>query len=186
VAGSEEIDRTGMARTIARGAVLSSAKRRERILLVEDFPGAARQIVESIGREYEIVHMAAFDVARTLIEHIAFEHYIFDIDFPNTHAEWLQFIHESIERRIEPSYIASKYYQYGNGLRLFEIVRQAWGNDVHVLFQSGSVWGSYEEAVNRLKPQCPNISFLGKYLLLQQPLHYFQRSLSRPPRSQPS
>jgi hypothetical protein len=165
---------------------LSSAKRRERILLVEDFPGAARQIVESIGREYEIVHLAAFDVARTLIAHLAFEHYIFDIDFPNTHAEWLQFIDESIERRVEPSSIASKYFHYGNGLRLFEIVRQAWGNDVHVLFQSGSVWGSYEEAVNRLKPQCPNISFLGKYLFLQQPLHYFQRSLSRPPRSQPA
>ena len=165
---------------------MSSAKGRERILLVEDFPGAARQIVESIGREYEIVHLAAFDVARTLIDHLAFEHYIFDIDFPNTHAEWLQFIDESIERRVEPSAIASKYYHYGNGLRLFEIVRQAWGNDVHVLFQSGSVWGSYEEAVNRLKPQCPNISFLGKYLFLQQPLHYFQRSLSRPPLSQPA
>ena len=66
---------------------------------------------------------------------------------------------------------------YGNGLRLFEIVRQIWGNDVHVLFQSGSVWGSYEEAVNRMKPQCPNISFLGKYPFLQQPLHYFQLSL---------
>ena len=67
-------------------------------------------MVESIGREYEIVHMAAFDVARTLIEHIAFDQYIFDIDFPNTHAEWLQFIDESIERRIEPSYIAGKSY----------------------------------------------------------------------------
>ncbi len=165
---------------------MSSAPRRERILLVEDFPGAARQIVESIGREYEIVHLAAFDVARTLIEHIAFDHYIFDIDFPNTHAEWLQFIHESIELRIEPSYIAGKYYHYGNGLRLFEVVRRAWGNEVHVLFQSGSVWGSYEEAVNRLKAQCPNISFLGKYLFLQQPLQYFQLSLSRPTRSQPS
>jgi len=165
---------------------VSSEQRRERILLVEDFPGAARQMVESIGREYEIVHMAAFDVARTLIEHIAFDHYIFDIDFPNTHAEWLQFIDESIERRIEPSYIAGKYYHYGNGLRLFEVVRRAWGDEVHVLFQSGSVWGSYEEAVNRLKPQCPNISFLGKYLFLQQPLQYFQLSLSQPTRSQPA
>jgi hypothetical protein len=35
---------------------VSGEPRRERILLVEDFPGAARQIVESIGREYEIVH----------------------------------------------------------------------------------------------------------------------------------
>jgi hypothetical protein len=158
---------------------LSSDNRRECILLVEDFPGAARQIVESIGRQYEIVHLGAFDVARKLIEHIAFDHYIFDIDFPNTHAEWLQFIHESIELRIDPSYIAGKYYNYGNGLRLFDVVRQAWGNDVHVLFQSGSVWGSYEEVVNRLKPQCPNISFLGKYLFLQRPLHYFQMSLLR-------
>jgi len=159
--------------------------RRERILLVEDFPGAARQIVESIGREYEIIHLAAFDVARTLIEQMAFEHYIFDIDFPNTHAEWLQFIHEAITLRLEPSDIAGKYYHYGNGLRLFEIVRRAWGNDVHVLFQSGSVWGSYEEAVNRLKPQCPNISFLGKHLFLQYPLQYFQRSLSQPTPPQP-
>jgi hypothetical protein len=158
---------------------LSSEHRRESILLVEDFPGAARQIVESIGREYEIVHMGAFDVARRLIEHIAFDHYIFDIDFPDTHAEWLHFIHESIELRVDPSYIAGKYYNYGNGLRLFDIVRQVRGNDVHVLFQSGSVWGSYEETVNRLKPQCPNISFLGKYHFLQEPLHYFQLSLPR-------
>jgi hypothetical protein len=157
--------------------VLSSENRYESILLVEDFPGAARQIVESVGRQYEIVHLGAFDVARKLIEHIAFDHYIFDIDFPDTHAEWLQFIHETIERRIDPSHIASKYYNYGNGLRLFDIVRQAWGNDVHVLFQSGSVWGSYEEAVNHMKLQCPNISFLGKYPFLQQPLHYFQLSL---------
>jgi hypothetical protein len=158
---------------------LSRENRRESILLVEDFPGAARRIVESIGREYEIVHAAALDVARKLIGHIAFEHYIFDIDFPDTHAEWLHFIHESIELRIDPSYIAGKYYHYGNGLRLFDSVRQAWGNDVHVLFQSGSVWGSYEEAVNRLKPQCPNISFLAKSPFLQQPLHYFQLSLPR-------
>ncbi len=103
---------------------MSSENRRESILLVEDFPGAARQIVESIGREYEIVHMAALDVARKLIEHIAFEHYLFDIDFPDTHAEWLHFIHESIELRIDPSYIAGKYYNYGNGLRLFDSVRQ--------------------------------------------------------------
>ena len=165
---------------------MNSGKRHESILLVEDFPGAARQIVESLGRQYEIVHLGAFNVARKLIEHIAFDHYIFDIDFPDTHAEWLQFIHESIELRIDPSYIAGKYYNYGNGLRLFEIVRQAWGNHVHVLFQSGSVWGSYEEAVNRLKPQCPNVSFLGKYLFLQQPLHYFQLSLPPPTRLQPS
>jgi hypothetical protein len=159
--------------------VLSSENRGESILLVEDFPGAARQIVESVGRQYEIVHLGAFDVAQKLIEHIAFDHYIFDIDFPDTHVEWLQFIHETIERRIDPSYIASKYYNYGNGLRLFDIVRQTWGNDVHVLFQSGSGWGSYEEAVNHMKPQCPNISFLGKYPFLQQPLHYFQLSLPR-------
>jgi hypothetical protein len=157
--------------------VLRSENRRESILLVEDFPGAARQIVESVGRHYEMVHLGAFDVARQLIERIAFDHYIFDIDFPDTHAEWLQFIHETIERRIDPSYIADKYYHYGNGLRLFEIVRQTWGDDVHVLFQSGSVWGSYEAAVNRMKLQCPNISFLGKHPFLQQPLHYFQRSL---------
>jgi hypothetical protein len=159
---------------------LSTAHRRENILLVEDFPGAARQIVESIGREYEIVHLGAFDVARRLIEHIAFDHYIFDIDFPDTHAEWLHFIDESIEMRVDPSYIAGKFYSYGNGLRLFDTVRQTRGSDAHVLFQSGSVWGSYEEAVNRLKPQCPNISFLGKYLFLQQPLHYFRLSLPRP------
>ena len=73
--------------------------------------------MESVGRQYEIIHLGAFDVARKLIEHIAFDHYIFDIDFPDTHAEWLQFIHETIERRIDPSYIASKYYNYGNGLR---------------------------------------------------------------------
>jgi hypothetical protein len=151
----------------------------ESILLVEDFPGAVQQIVESVGRSYEIVHLGAFDVARKLIEQITFDHYIFDIDFPDTHAEWLQFIHETISRRIDPSSIASKYYHYGNGLRLFDIVRQVWGNDVHVLFQSGSVWGNYEEAVNRLKSQCPNISFLGKYPFLQQPLHYFERSLPR-------
>jgi hypothetical protein len=41
------------------------------------------------------------------------------------------------------------------------------------------VWGSYEEAVNHMKLQCPNISFLGKYPFLQQPLHYFQLSLPR-------
>jgi hypothetical protein len=165
---------------------VANGDRRESILLVEDFPGAARQIVAAVGHQYDIVHLGAFDVARKLIEHIAFDHYIFDIDFPDTHAEWLQFIHESIELRVDPSYIAGKYYNYGNGLRLFEIVRQSWGNDVHVLFQSGSVWGSYEEAVNRMKPQCPNISFLGKYPFLQQPLHYFQLSLPRQTRSQPS
>jgi hypothetical protein len=158
---------------------LSCDHRRESILLVEDFPGAARQIVEAIGREYEIVHMGAFDVARMLIEHIAFDHYIFDIDFPDTHADWLRFIHETIELRVDPSYIAGKYFNYGNGLRLFDVLHQTWGNDVHVLFQSGSVWGSYEEAVNRLKPQCPNISFLGKYAFLQQPLLSFQLSLPR-------
>jgi hypothetical protein len=160
---------------------LSSENRRESVLLVEDFPGAARQIVESIGRVYEVVHLGAFDVARQLIERIAFNHYIFDIDFPDTHAEWLHFIHESIELRVDPSDIAGKYYNYGNGLRLFDIVRQTWGNDVHVVFQSGSVWGSYEQAVNRLKPQCPNISFVGKYAFLQQPLHYFRLSLPRQP-----
>jgi hypothetical protein len=158
---------------------LSRKNRCESILLVEDFPGAARQIVDSIGLQYDIVHLGAFDVARKLVEHIAFDHYIFDIDFPDTHAEWLQFIHEAIERRIDPSYIASKYYSYGNGLRLFDSVRQTWGNDVHVLFQSGSVWGSYEETVNRMKSQCPNISFLGKHPFLQQPLHCFQLSLPR-------
>ena len=165
---------------------MANGDRRESILLVEDFPGAARQIVAAVGDQYDIVHLGAFDVARKLIEHIAFDHYIFDIDFPDSHAEWLQFIHESIELRVDPSYIAGKYYNYGNGLRLFEIVRQSWGNDVHVLFQSGSVWGSYEEAVNRMKPQCPNISFLGKYPFLQQPLHYFQLSLPGRTRSQPS
>jgi hypothetical protein len=159
--------------------VLNSENGCESLLLVEDFPGAARQIVESVGRRYEIVHLGAFDVARQLIERIAFDHYIFDIDFPNTHAEWLRFIHETIERRIDPSDIAGKYYNYGNGLRLFDVVRQTWGNNVHVLFQSGSVWGSYEKAVNRMKSQCPNISFLGKYPFLQQPLHYFQLSLPR-------
>jgi hypothetical protein len=158
---------------------LSSDHWRESLLLVEDFPAAARQIVQSIGREYAIVHLGAFDVARTLLEHMAFDHYIFDIDFPDTQAEWLQFIHEAIERRVDPSDIAGKYYNYGNGLRLFDVLRRAWGDDVHVLFQSGSVWGSYEEAITRLKPQCPNISFLGKYPFLQQPLHYFQRSLPR-------
>ena len=66
---------------------MSSEHRRESILLVEDFPGAARQIVESIGRDYEIVHTAAFDVARKLFEHIAFNHYIFDIDFPDSHTD---------------------------------------------------------------------------------------------------
>jgi hypothetical protein len=152
---------------------------------VEDFPGAARQIVASIGREYEVIHLPAFDVARKLIERMAFDHYIFDIDFPDTHAEWLQFIHEAIELHLDPSYIAGKYYNYGNGLRLFEIVRQVRGNEVHVLFQSGSVWGSYEETVRGLQPQCPNISFLGKYAFLQQPLHHFQLSLPRQRRSQP-
>jgi len=156
---------------------LSHQEQRESILLVEDFPGAARQIVKSIGHAYEIIHLGAFDVARKLIEQIAFDHYIFDIDFPDTHAEWLCFLHETIERRVDPSYIAGKYYNYGNGLRLFDVVRRAWGDQVHVLFQSGSVWGSYEEAVNRLRPQCPNISFLGKYPFLQQPLYYFQLSL---------
>jgi hypothetical protein len=156
---------------------LSSEHRRESILLVEDFPGAARQIVESIGREYDIVHTGAFDVARKLFEHIAFEHYIFDIDFPDSHTDWLRFIHEAIELRVDPSVIAAKYYNYGNGLRLFNILRQIWGDDVHVLFQSGSVWGSYETTVNRLKAQCPNISFLGKYPFLVEPLHYFRLSL---------
>ena len=158
---------------------MSSENRCESILLVEDFPGAARQIVDSIGLRYDIVHLGGFDVARKLVEYIAFDHYIFDIDFPDTHAEWLQFIHETIERRIDPSYIAGKYYTYGNGLRLFDSVRQTWGNDVHVLFQSGSVWGSYEAAVNHLKHRCPNVSFLGKHPFLQQPLQYFQRSLPR-------
>ncbi len=129
---------------------MSGEHRRESILLVEDFPGAARQIVESIGREYEIVHTGAFDVARKLFEHIAFDHYIFDIDFPDSHTDWLRFIHEAIELRVDPSVIAAKYYNYGNGLRLFDILRQVWGNNVHVLFQSGSVWGSYETTVNRL------------------------------------
>jgi hypothetical protein len=103
---------------------LSSENWRESVLLVEDFPGAARQIVESVGRHYEVVHLGALDVARKLIEHIAFDHYIFDIDFPDTHTEWLQFIHESSELHVDPSYIAGKYYNYGNGLRLFDIVRQ--------------------------------------------------------------
>jgi hypothetical protein len=153
-------------------------------LLVEDFPGAARQIVESVGRQYEIVHLGAFDVACKLIAQIAFDHYIFDIDFPDTHAQWLEFIQEALELRVDPSYIAGKYYNYGNGLRLFDVVRQRWGDGVHVLFQSGSIWGSYEAAVNRLKPQCPNVSFLGKYPFLQQPLHHFQLSLPRSLRPQ--
>jgi len=159
---------------------LSGEHRRESILLVEDFPGAARQIVESIGREYEIVHTGAFDVARKLFEHIAFDHYIFDIDFPDSHTDWLRFIHEAIELRVDPSVIAAKYYNYGNGLRLFDILRQVWGNNVHVLFQSGSVWGSYEATVNRLKAQCPNISFLGKHPFLVEPLRYFRLSLPLP------
>jgi hypothetical protein len=163
-----------------RRAFLSSEHRRESILLVEDFPGAARQIVESIGREYDIVHTGAFDVARKLFEHIAFDHYIFDIDFPDSHTDWLRFIHETIELRVDPSAIAAKYYNYGNGLRLFNILRQIWGDHVHVLFQSGSVWGSYEVTVNRLKTQCPNISFLGKYPFLVEPLHYFRLSLPHP------
>jgi hypothetical protein len=158
---------------------VSGAPRRESILLVEDFPGAARQIVESIGGEYDVVHLGAFDVARTLIERIAFDHYIFDIDFPDTHADWLRFIHETIELRTDPSYIAGKYYQYGNGLRLFSALRRAWGDRVHVLFQSGSIWGSYEKAVNRLKAECPNVSFLGKYPFLEEPLRYFRLSLPR-------
>ncbi|HXH13652.1 MAG TPA: response regulator [Alphaproteobacteria bacterium] len=162
---------------------MHSSHQRDSILLVEDFPGAARQIVESIGREYDIVHTGAFDMARKLIAHIRFDHYIFDIDFPDTYAEWLQFIHEAIELRVDPSYIASKYYNYGNGLRLFEIVRQRWGDHVHVLFQSGSVWGSYEAAVQRMQVQCPNISFLNKSPFLQEPLHYFRLSLpGSPPR----
>jgi hypothetical protein len=159
---------------------LSDEHRRDSILLVEDFPGAARQIVESIGREYEIVHTGAFDVARKLFEHIAFDHYIFDIDFPDSHTDWLRFIHEAIELRVDPSVIAAKYYNYGNGLRLFDILRQVWGNNVHVLFQSGSLWGSYETTINRLKAQCPNISFLGKYPFLVEPLHYFRLSLPQP------
>jgi hypothetical protein len=159
---------------------LSGEHRRDSILLVEDFPGAARQIVESIGREYEIVHTGAFDVARKLFEHIAFDHYIFDIDFPDSHTDWLRFIHEAIELRVDPSVIAAKYYNYGNGLRLFDILRQVWGNNVHVLFQSGSLWGSYETTINRLKAQCPNISFLGKYPFLVEPLHYFRLSLPQP------
>jgi len=162
---------------------LHSSHQRDSILLVEDFPGAARQIVESLGREYDIVHTGAFDMAQKLIAHIRFDHYIFDIDFPDTYAEWLQFIHEAIELRLDPSYIASKYYNYGNGFRLFEIVRQLWGDDVHVLFQSGSVWGSYEAAVQRMQVQCPNISFLNKYPFLQEPLRYFRLSLpGSPPR----
>ena len=160
-----------------REGELTTMDQRESILLVEDFPGAARQIVESIGHAYEVVHMGAFDVARKLLERMAFDHYIFDIDFPDSHVDWLRFIHETIERRVDPSLIASKYYNYGNGLRLFDVLRQVWGNDVHVLFPSGSIWGTYEESVNRLKPQCPNISFLGKYPFLEQPLHYFQLSL---------
>lgn len=159
---------------------LDSSHRQESILLVEDFPGAARQIVESIGREYEVVHTGAFDVARKLIAHIPFDHYIFDIDFPDTYTEWLQFIHEAIERRVDPSFIANKYYNYGNGLRLFNVLRQVWGDHVHVLFQSGSVWGSYEVTVNRMRDQCPNISFLHKYPFLQEPLHYFRLSLPNP------
>jgi hypothetical protein len=159
---------------------LSGEHRRDSILLVEDFPGAARQIVESIGREYEIVHTGAFDVARKLFEHIAFDHYIFDIDFPDSHTDWLRFIHEAIELRVDPSVIAAKYYNYGNGLRLFDILRQVWGNNVHVLFQSGSLLGSYETTINRLKAQCPNISFLGKYPFLVEPLHYFRLSLPQP------
>ena len=156
---------------------MSSDTQQESILLVEDFPGAARQIVDSIGRAYEIVHAGAFDVARKLIEHIPFDHYIFDIDFPDSHADWLRFIHESIESRIDPSLIAGKYYTYGNGLNLFHVLRGIRGDEVHVLFQSGSVWGSYEVTVERLQAQCPNISFLGKYPFLEEPLHYFQLSL---------
>ncbi|MBI3328953.1 MAG: hypothetical protein HYZ81_19895 [Nitrospinae bacterium] len=156
---------------------MSGGKEQESILLVEDFPGAAWQIIESIGREYNIVHMGAFDVARTLIEHIPFDHYIFDIDFPDSYADWLRFIHESIELRIDPSLIAGKYYTYGKGLQLFEVLRRVRGDEVHVLFQSGSVWGSYEAAVHRLKAECPNISFLAKYPFLEKPLHYFRLSL---------
>jgi hypothetical protein len=159
---------------------LDSAYRQESILLVEDFPSAARQIVTSIGGEYDIVHTGAFDVARKLLAHIPFDHYIFDIDFPDTYAEWLQFIHEAIELRVDPSFIANKYYNYGNGLRLFDVLRQVWGDQVHVLFQSGSVWRSYEEEVDRLKTQCPHISFLHKYPFLQEPLRYFRSSLPGP------
>ncbi len=156
---------------------MSESQRRESVLLVEDFPGAARQIIESIGREYEMVHTGAFDAARKLLEHIPFNHYIFDIDFPDSHADWLRFIHETIELRVDPSLVAVKYYSYGNGLRLFEVLRRMRGDDVHVLFQSGSVWGSYEASVERLKAQCPHISFLPKPPFLAEPLHYFRLSL---------
>ena len=151
------------------------------MLLVEDFPGAARQIIDSIGREYETVHMGAFDAACKLIEHIPFDHYIFDIDFPDSQADWLRFIHESTELRADPSLIAARYYNYGNGLRLFEVLRRVRGDKVHVLFQSGSVWGSYEASVERLKAKCPHISFMSKTPFLTEPLHYFRLSL--PPQS---
>ena len=160
---------------------MSSGERRESILLVEDFPGAARQIIDSIGREYEIVHTGAFDAARKLIEHISFDHYIFDIDFPDSHADWLRFIHEALELRIDPSLIAVKYYTYGNGLHLFEMLRRVRGDGVHVLFQSGSVWGSYEATVERLKVDCPHISFVAKASFLAQPLHSFRLSLPNHP-----
>ena len=156
---------------------MSSGKQQDSILLVEDFPGAARQIIESIGHQYEIVHTGAFDVACKLIEHIPFDHYIFDIDFPDSYADWLRFIHEAIELRIDPSLIAGKYYTYGNGLHLFEVLRRLRGDAVHVLFQSGSLWGSYEASVQQLKVQCPNISFLAKHPFLEAPLHYFRLSL---------
>jgi hypothetical protein len=156
---------------------MARVDRHESLLLVEDFPGAARQIVAAIGREYDIVHTGAFDVAQKLIAHIAFDHYIFDIDFPDTYAEWLQFIHETIELRVDPSFIANKYYNYGNGLRLFDVLRQVWGDQVHVLFQSGSAWSSYEDAVDRLKSQCPHISFLNKSPFLRDPLRFFRLSL---------
>lgn len=156
---------------------MGSDKQKESVLLVEDFPGAARQIIESIGREYEIVHMGAFDVARKLVEHIPFDHYIFDIDFPDLQSQWVRFIHEAIELRVDPSLIAVKYYNYGNGFRLFEVLRRVRGDAVHVLFQSGSVWGSYEDSVLRMQRQCPNISFVSKYPFLNEPLHYFRLSL---------
>jgi hypothetical protein len=156
---------------------LSRGNQRESVLLVEDFPGAARQIIESIGREYEILHMGAFDIACKVVEHIPFEHYIFDIDFPDSHAEWIRFIHEAIELRVDPALIASKYYNYGNGFRLFEVLRRVRGDAVHVLFQSGSIWGSYEASVTRMQGQCPNISFIAKHPFLEEPLHYFRRSL---------
>ncbi|MBI4640115.1 MAG: hypothetical protein HY731_05445 [Candidatus Tectomicrobia bacterium] len=151
----------------------------ELILLVEDFPEAANTMIEAFTKEYEVHHVGSFQSAVQLINRVGFDHYVFDIDFPKTHLHWLKFLSEAMGRKVSPSEVARRYVAYENGFDLFKELRKVRGNDVHVLFQSGSYdWGYYERQVIRLKQECSRISFIPKDRFLEDPLKYFKESIT--------